>query len=140
MTKRYISPQSGPVNIKTDKDSHYHSQEHTEAAEVQNEAYTPTTEEVRSNYDPSIADRFEKFFSNPEHRKEDYVELSKAIDAEFDRWLRKVETKAWREGHRVAWEASGDGWNGEVNGVSSNYDELVRRGMFEDNPYESEEA
>ncbi len=64
----------------------------------------------------------------------------KQATAEFDRWLRTVKADAWREGHRAAWEASGDGWNGEVNGISSDYDELVRGGMFEDNPYESEEA
>jgi hypothetical protein len=121
MTKRYISPQSGPVDIKTNKDSHHHSQEHTGPARGQNEAYTPTTEEVRSNYDPSIADRFQKFFSNHEHRKEDYAEFSKAIDAEFDRWLRKVKAKAWDEGY------------------VSGFEEDKRFGATP-NPYESEEA
>ncbi|GAA6122594.1 hypothetical protein BPY_07020 [Bifidobacterium psychraerophilum] len=37
MTKRYISPQSGPVDVKTDKDSHMPRTGHTEAAGRQNE-------------------------------------------------------------------------------------------------------
>lgn len=65
--------------------------------------------------------------------------VNKAMSEQrWQRWLHKVKADAWREGHRAAWEASGDGWNGEVNGISSDYDELVRGGMFEDNPYESE--
>lgn len=137
MTKRYISPQGGPVDIKTDKDSHHHSQEHTKAAGVQNEAYTPTTEEVSLHY---AAHRLVTLEGNDNDLPTSYVvrRLDQVYGPEFDRWLRKVKAKAWREGHRVAWESSGDGWNGEVNGISSNYDELVRRGMFEDNPYESE--
>ena len=38
MTKRYISPQSGPVDIKTDKDSHTPRTGHTKPAGRQNKA------------------------------------------------------------------------------------------------------
>ncbi|MEE8725527.1 MAG: hypothetical protein SOH95_06655 [Bifidobacterium crudilactis] len=133
MTKRYISPQSGPVDIKTDKDSHYRSQEHTEAAEVQNEAPLSDLEDLKTNYVDMYVHRQLPHYAP-------IMRLVAEAERQFEHSLRKVKAKAWREGHRVAWEASGDGWNGEVNGISSNYDELVRRGMFEDNPYESEEA
>ncbi|MDN5979991.1 hypothetical protein, partial [Bifidobacterium mongoliense] len=46
MSKRHNSPQSGPVDVKTDKDSHTQQTGHTEAAGRQNKAYTPTTEEL----------------------------------------------------------------------------------------------
>ena len=55
MTKRYISPQSGPVEVKTDKDRHTPRTGHTEAAGRQNKAYThqsheyvPATAQVRA--------------------------------------------------------------------------------------------
>lgn len=58
--------------------------------------------------------------------------------AAYDRWFRKVKAEAWREGHKAAWQESGDGWNGEVNGIGD-YEEILRRGCFQDNPYEREE-
>ena len=122
MTKRYISPQSGPVDIKTDKDSHYHSQDAQTPKEIVVGAYMPTESEVKEAY-----------------QRGEFI--NKAMSEQrWQRWLCKVKAGAWREGHRAAWEASGDGWNGEVNGIGSDYDELVRGGMFEDNPYESEEV
>jgi hypothetical protein len=50
MTERLERPQSGPVDIKTDKDSHYRSQEHTEAAGRQNEVSPSDLEDLKTNY------------------------------------------------------------------------------------------
>ena len=133
MTKRYISPQSGPVDIKTDKDSHYRSQEHTEAAGRQNEVSPSDLEDLKTNYVDMYVHR----------QLPNYAPIMRLVaeaERKFDQCLRKVKASAWREGHRAAWEESGDGWNGEVDGIGGGYDDLVRRGMFEDNPYESEEA
>jgi hypothetical protein len=91
MTEHHDSPQSGPVDIKTDKDSHYHSQEHTKPAGVQNEAYTPTTEEVRSQYQ-------ERGNLGWLPNVDPYNFDKQAMRDEFDRWLRKVKAKAWDEG------------------------------------------
>lgn len=96
-------------------------------------AYTSDLEDLKTNYVDMYV-----------HRQiPNYLPIMRLVaeaERKFDQRLRKVKAEAWREGHRAAWEASGDGWNGEVNGISSDYDELVRGGMFEDNPYESEEA
>ncbi|MFT8640104.1 hypothetical protein [Bifidobacterium sp.] len=67
-------------------------------------------------------------------------QLQEECSQNLNRLLLKARAEAWREGHRAAWEESGEGWNGEVNGVCRDYDELLRCGMFEDNPYESEES
>ena len=122
MSKRNNRPQNGPVDVNTDKDSHSRSKEQDTPKEIVVGAYTPTESEVKEAY-----------------QRGEFVN-SAMSEQRWQRWLRKVKADAWREGHRAAWEASGDGWNGEVNGISSDYDELVRGGMFEDNPYESEEA
>jgi hypothetical protein len=63
--------------------------------------YTPSVDEVRKYYDPSIAGRFKTFFSNPKRRNEDYAELSEEINAEFDRMLETVRHDAWEEGHET---------------------------------------
>ena len=112
MTKRYISPQSGPVE----------GSECFLSDGVVLGTYTPDECDVKERYMSG------EFVSNP------------MAEARWNRFIRKVRAKAWREGHRAAWEESGDGWNGEVDGIGGGYDDLVRRGMFEDNPYESEEA
>jgi hypothetical protein len=120
MTKRYISPQNDPVDIKTDKDSHYHSQEHTKPAGVQNEAYTPTTEEVSLHY---AAHRLVTLEGNDNDLPTSYVvrRLDQVYGPEFDRWLRIVKAQAWDEG-----------W---VGGACTH-----GQHPRESNPYESEEA
>lgn len=50
MTKRYISPQSGPVDIKTDKDSHHHSQDAQTPKELVLGTFTPTESEMKTAY------------------------------------------------------------------------------------------
>jgi hypothetical protein len=135
MTKRYISPQSGPVDIKTDKDSHTPRTGHTEAAGRQNEAYTPTTEEVRDNYDPECAPRFADYFSRSQtfSRLEQPEDLWDAIRDEFDRWLRTVKAEAWAEGQQR-------GWMDAMESVQA--DTAVSRALagMSPNPYRSEEA
>lgn len=133
MTKRHNSPQNSPVKVKTDKDSHTPRTWHTEAAGRQNGASLVNVEDLKTKYvNTYVQSQVPNYLP--------IMHLVAEAEQQFDRWLRKVKADAWREGHRAAWEASGDGWNGEVNGISSDYDELVRGGMFEDNPYESEEA
>lgn len=131
MTERHYSPQNAPVSIKTNKgDSH--SQELTDSIGLQNEASPSDLEDLKTNYVDMYVHR----------QLPNYAPIMRLVaeaERQFNQCLRKVKAKAWREGHRVAWEESGDGWNGEVNGVGSDYDELVRRGMFEGNPYESED-
>lgn len=121
MTKRYISPQGGPVDFKTDKDSHYHSQEHTKPAGVQNEAYTPTTEEVRSQYQ-------ERGNLGWLLNVAPYNFDKQAMRDEFDRWLRTVKADAWEEGVAAV----------EAYGMSiANYEQDEELLV---NPYEREES
>jgi hypothetical protein len=115
MTKRYISPQSGPVDVKTDKDSHTPRTGHTEAAGRQNEAHTPTTEEVESCWQSKGE------IGNPYETETDWLESRRLKKLAFNRWLRKVKAKAWDEGY------------------VSGFEEDKRFGATP-NPYESEEA
>lgn len=86
MTKRYISPQSGPVDIKTNKDSHYHSQDAQTPKEIVVGAYMPTESEVKEAY-----------------QRGEFV--NKAMSEQrWQRWLRKVKAKAWDEGYVSGFE------------------------------------
>jgi hypothetical protein len=118
MTKRYISPQSGPVDIKTDKDSHHPSQEHTKPAGWQNEAHTPTTEEVCECWTTR------NDIGNPYEPDADFEERHHEESVKFNRWLRKIKSAAWAEGAEFGWYRGWDDISLEP----------------EDNPYESEEA
>lgn len=116
MTKRYISPQSGPVDIKTNKDSHSRSQEQETPKDIVVEAYTPSPEEARMYYDPSLERRFSHLVGhNP-----DFLD---AIHSEFDRMINRARFKAWDEG-----------WNRGVD--DANFGPRPKT----PNPYESEEA
>lgn len=123
MTEHHDSPQGGPVDIKTDKDSHYPSQEHTEAAGRQNEVYTPTTEEVSLHY---AAHRLVTLEGNDNDLPTSYVvrRLEQVYGPEFDRMIESVRHKAWAEGAEFGWYRGWDDISLEP----------------EDNPYESEEA
>jgi hypothetical protein len=92
MTKRYISPQSGPVGIKTDKDSHTPRTGHTKPAGRQNEAHTPTTEEVETCWE-SKGD-----IGNPYETEADWLKSRRLKKLAFKKWLSKVKAKAWEEG------------------------------------------
>lgn len=114
MTKRYISPQSGPVDIKTDKDSHYHSQEHTKPSRGQNEASLSELEDLKTNYVDMYVHR----------QTPNYLPIMRLVaeaERKFDQRLRKVKAKAWDEGY------------------VSGFEESKRFGATP-NPYESEEA
>jgi superfamily II DNA/RNA helicase len=132
MSKRHNSPQNGLVDVKTDKDSHTPRTGHTEAAGRQNEAYTPTTEEVRSHY---AAHRLVTLEGDDNDLPTSYVvrRLDQVYGPEFDRWLRKVKAEAWYEGHQR-------GWMDAMESVQA--DTAVSRALagFSPNPYESEEA
>jgi hypothetical protein len=63
--------------------------------------YIPTTDEVRDNYDPSMAPRFKRMLDisidDPEYGA--YILFEREmLGAEFDRWLRNEKAKAWEEG------------------------------------------
>lgn len=122
MTKRHDSPQNVLVDVKTYKDSHYHSNEHTETAGRQNEAYMPTTEEVESCWE-SKGD-----IGNPYETEADWLKSRRLKKLAFKKWLRKMKAAAWDEGREA----------GEDYGMSisdgNHDDELLR------NPYESEES
>ena len=130
MTKRYISPQSGPVNIKTDKDSHYHSQEHTKPARRQNEASLSDLEDLKTKYVDMYVQT--NYVDTYVHRQvPNYLPIMRLVaeaERKFDQCLRKVKAAAWEKG-RKAYEAYGMSISGGNPG-----DELLR------NPYESEEA
>ncbi|MFT8988507.1 MAG: hypothetical protein ABF966_09790 [Bifidobacterium psychraerophilum] len=84
MTKRYISPQSGPVDTKTNKDSHYRSQEQETPKEVVVGAYLPADSEVKEAY-----------------QRGEFV--NKAMSEQrWQRWLRTVKADAWDEGYIAA--------------------------------------
>lgn len=89
---RVNSPQSGPVDIKTDKDSHTPRTWHAEAAGRQNKAYTPTTEEVCECW--TTRDDI----GNPYEPDADVEERHHEESVKFDRWLRKIKSAAWEEG------------------------------------------
>lgn len=112
MTKRYISPQSGPVDIKADKDSHYHSQEQETHKEIVVGAYMPTDSEVKEAY-----------------QRGEFI--NKAMSEQrWQRWLRTVKAEAWEEGYIAA-----------VQNAFPPYDPTGEpMQMNNQNPYESEEA
>ena len=130
MTEHQDSPQNGPVDIKTDKDSHTPRTEHTEAAGRQNGAYrphsheyVPTTAEVRAQFEergnlgwlPNV---------DPDNWGK------QAMSDAFDRWLRKVKAEAWYEGYIAA-----------VQNAFPPYDPTGEpMQMNNQNPYRSEEA
>lgn len=132
MSKRHNSPQNGPVDIKTDKDSHTPRTGHTGASGRQNEAYTPTTEEVRLHY----ADhRLVTLEGDDNDLPTSYVvcRLDQVYGPEFDRWLRTVKAEAWGEGQQR-------GWMDAMESVQA--DTAVSRALagVSPNPYESEES
>jgi hypothetical protein len=146
MSKRYITPQSGPIDIKTNKDSHTPRTWHTEAAVRQNKAYTPTTEEVCECWTTR------NDIGNPYEPDADFEERHHEESTKFDRWLRKVKAKAWREGWTVGWGTSHEGWNSQECWVQ-NYEDAVEFNenlrqqpnkhltpLDTDNPYESEKT
>jgi hypothetical protein len=114
MTERYISPQSGPVDVKTNKVSHYHSQEHTEPAGRQNEAPLCDLEDLKTNFVDMYVHR----------QLPNYAPIMRLVaeaERKFDQRLRKVKASAWDEGY------------------VSGFEEDKRFGATS-NPYESEEA
>ncbi|GAA6121916.1 hypothetical protein BPY_00240 [Bifidobacterium psychraerophilum] len=84
MTKRYISPQSGPVDIKTDKDSHYHSQNAQTPKELVIGTFTPTESEVRTAY-----------------RRGEDVNWAMS-ELRWQRFINHVKAKAWGAGYAFA--------------------------------------
>ena len=110
MSKRYISPQNGPVDVKTDKDSHSRSQEQETPKEIVVGAYTPTESEVKEAY-----------------QRGEFV--NKAMSEQrWQRWLHKVKAYAWEEGVEAV----------EAYGMSiANYEQDEELLV---NPYESEES
>ncbi|MCI1635188.1 hypothetical protein [Bifidobacterium sp.] len=80
MTERYISPQSGPVDIKTDKDSHYRSQDAQTTKEMVLGTFTPTESEVKTAY----------------QRGED-VSWGMS-ELRWQRFINQVKAAAWEEG------------------------------------------
>lgn len=106
-------------------------QDHRETAEEHNETSLGSLEDLKTQYVNMYV----------QQQVPNYLPIMRLVaDAErkFDQSLRKMKHKAWREGHKAAWQESGDGWNGEVNGIGE-YEEILRRGCFQDNPYEREE-
>ena len=122
MTKRYISHQNGPVDVKTDKDSHTPRTGHTEAAGRQNKAYMPTTEEVRSHY---ANHRLVTLEGEGNNLPTSYVarRLDQFYGPEFDRWLHKITSAAWEAGSDAGYAFA-----------------LRHPDQIPVNPYESEEA
>ncbi len=83
---RVNSTQSGPVDVKTDKDSHTRSQEQETPKEIVVGAYTPTDSEVKEAY-----------------QRGEFV--NKAMSEQrWQRWLRTVKAKAWDEGYVSGFE------------------------------------
>ncbi|MEE8725582.1 MAG: hypothetical protein SOH95_02535 [Bifidobacterium crudilactis] len=114
MTERHESHQNGPVDVKTDKDSRYRSQEHTEADEVQNEAPLSDLEDLKTNYVDMYVHR-----QLPNYAP--IMRLVSEAERQFEHSLRKVKAKAWDEG-----------W---VGGACT-----PGQHPRESNPYKSEEA
>jgi hypothetical protein len=80
MTKRYISPQSGPVDIKTNKDSHYHSQDAQTPKEQVLGTFTPAESEMKNAYQRGA----NATWSMSELR--------------WQRFINQVKSAAWEEG------------------------------------------
>ncbi|ROT86957.1 hypothetical protein [Bifidobacterium mongoliense] len=101
---------------------------HTEAAGRQNEAYTPTTEEVRECWTTR------NDIGNPYETDADVEERHHEESVKFDRWLRTVKAEAWHEGQER-------GWTDAMESVQPD-DTAVSRALagVSPNPYESEES
>lgn len=105
------------MKLKTDKDSHTPRTWHAYAAGRQNEAYTPTTEELCECW--TTRDDI----GNPFETDADVEERHHEESVKFDRWLRKVKAEAWEEGS------------------DAGYSFAIRHpDQIPVNPYESEEA
>ena len=110
MTERYISPHSGPVDFKTNKDSHYHSQDAQTPKELVLGTFTPAESEMKNAY----------------QRGEDATWGMSEL--RWQRFINQVKASAWEEGVAAV----------EAYGMSiANYEQDEELLV---NPYESEES